>query len=216
MNPIKNHSLTKFIQQTIPFKEIDVNEIVNSFHSIKIKKGEFLLKKNQISNDYFYLQKGLMRTYLYNLEGDQITTDFFTENNIVFEVTSFFKRVPSEYPSLQPHVRAADARELRQADLQAKYSGVLRLLSDLMASSHQIASVWYLPLQSISGLLMFGGLFGMWRPAEVVRDIGIGLAVVREQFVDFIDGVLGDGFEYISEPGVGVDQPLQYRESSDG
>ncbi len=96
MNPIENHSLTKFIQQTIPFKEIDVDEIVNSFHSIKIKKGEFLLKESQISNDYFYLQKGLVRTYLYNLEGDQITTDFFTENNIVFEVTSFFKRVPSE------------------------------------------------------------------------------------------------------------------------
>lgn len=96
MKPNKSNSLTKFIQQTIPLSETAINEIVSSFHLINLKKGEFILKENQISNDYFFLQKGLMRTYLYDLEGNEITTDFFTENNIVFEVTSFFKRVPSE------------------------------------------------------------------------------------------------------------------------
>jgi len=51
-----------------------------------------------------------------------------------------------------------------------------------------------MPSNRMSGLLMLRGLFGMWRPAEVFRDAGIGLPVVREQFIDFIDGVLGDGF----------------------
>lgn len=96
MNPTKNNSLTKFIKQTIPFNEMEVNEIVDYFHLLKLKKGDYFLKENQISDDYFFLEKGLMRTYLHDLEGKQITTDFFSENNIVFEVTSFFMRVPSE------------------------------------------------------------------------------------------------------------------------
>jgi len=72
------------------------------------------------------------------------------------------------------------------------------------ASSQQLASVWYPSLQPMSGLLMFGGFFSMWPPTKVLQDIGIGLPVVREQFLDSIDGVLSDRFEYISEPGVGV------------
>ena len=61
-----------------------------------IKEKEFLLKENDISDDYLYLENGLMRTFLHDLEGEEITIDFFTENNVVFEITSFFKRVRSE------------------------------------------------------------------------------------------------------------------------
>ncbi|MCF6279599.1 MAG: Crp/Fnr family transcriptional regulator [Flavobacteriaceae bacterium] len=93
---MKNSPLTKFIQKSIPLNKIDVEEIASSFRLKEFKKGDYFLKENQISNDYFYLYKGLMRTYLYDLNGNQITTDFFTENNIVFEVTSFFNRVHSE------------------------------------------------------------------------------------------------------------------------
>ena len=39
---------------------------------------------------------GHIRVFLYDLNGDEITTDIFTENNIVFEITSFFNRVKSE------------------------------------------------------------------------------------------------------------------------
>lgn len=89
-------SLIEFIQQVIPLDHKDAKEIASSFHKVQLKKGGFLLTENQVSNDYLYLQKGLMRTFLYDLEGNEITTDFYTENNIVFDVTSFFNRVRSE------------------------------------------------------------------------------------------------------------------------
>ncbi|MHA7059503.1 Crp/Fnr family transcriptional regulator [Aquimarina sp. M1] len=89
-------SLIKFIKQTIPINEIKAEEIANAFHFTKIKKNSLFLKENKVSDDYFYLQKGLMRVFLYDLDGNEITTDIFTENNIVFEVTSFFNRVTSE------------------------------------------------------------------------------------------------------------------------
>ncbi|WP_298418247.1 Crp/Fnr family transcriptional regulator [uncultured Kordia sp.] len=92
----KQASLLNFIQQVIPINEIEAQEIANTFHFTEIKKNTLLLKENDISDDYFYLEKGLMRVFLYDLEGNEITTDIFTENNIVFEITSFFNRVTSE------------------------------------------------------------------------------------------------------------------------
>jgi CRP-like cAMP-binding protein len=88
--------LINFILAIIPMTQDDALEIANSFHPLRLKKGELLVTENQISSDYFYLQQGLMRTFLYDLKGNEITTDFFIENNVVFEVTSFFNRVRSE------------------------------------------------------------------------------------------------------------------------
>lgn len=89
-------SLINFIKQIIPIDESEAEKIANTFHFTKIEKNSLFLKENKISDDYFYLQKGLMRSFLYDLEGNEITTDIFTENNIVFEITSFFNRVKSE------------------------------------------------------------------------------------------------------------------------
>lgn len=70
--------------------------IAASFEPFEKKKGDLILEKNQISNDYLFLEHGLVRSYLFDLDGNEVTTDFFTENNVVFEVTSFFNRTPSE------------------------------------------------------------------------------------------------------------------------
>ena len=75
---------------------MEAEEIASTFHFQKINKGDFILRENQVSDDYFYLQKGLMRTFLYDLDGNEITTEIFIEDNIVFEITSFFNRVNSE------------------------------------------------------------------------------------------------------------------------
>ncbi len=91
-----NSLLTNFIKNVIPIPEVDAKTIADSFHFVAIKKGDLFLKENQISDDYLYLQQGVMRIFLYDLEGNEITTDIFTENNIVFEITSFFNRVKSE------------------------------------------------------------------------------------------------------------------------
>ena len=89
-------SLINFILSVVEISKGDAEVIANSFHSIELKEKEYLLKENEVSDDYLYLESGLMRTFLYDLEGEEITTDFFTENNIVFEITSFFNRIRSE------------------------------------------------------------------------------------------------------------------------
>lgn len=89
-------NLVQFMLNVVAIPIEEAEEIANMFRPVEFKKSDFLLREGEYSNMYFYLEKGLLRTYLYDLEGNEITTDFFTENNVVFEVTSFFNRLRSE------------------------------------------------------------------------------------------------------------------------
>lgn len=91
-----NTTFIRFMQQVISMDVVSAEEIVNSFHRTSIQKGAFLLKEETVSDDYLFLEKGVMRGFVYDLEGNEITTDIFTHNNVVFEVTSFFNRVNSQ------------------------------------------------------------------------------------------------------------------------
>ena len=89
-------SLKNFILKVVQTTPKDAQEIADAFRPIELEEKEFLLQENQVSDDYLYLENGLMRTFLFDLEGEEITIDFFIEDNIVFEITSFFNRVRSE------------------------------------------------------------------------------------------------------------------------
>jgi len=89
-------SLLQFIGDVVPITNEETQIIAETFKPIELKKGDFLLRENQVSDTYLYLQNGLMRTFLFDLDGNEITTDFFIQNNVVFEITSFFNRLRSE------------------------------------------------------------------------------------------------------------------------
>jgi len=58
--------------------------INESLHKdIKIKKGEFFIKKDQQNYRIGQCLKGVLRGFAQNNEGDEITTHFFVENDLV-------------------------------------------------------------------------------------------------------------------------------------
>lgn len=92
----ENNQLVEFILQITPMAGEEAISIANNFESFALKKGDLILEKGKVSDDYLFLQEGLLRSYLFDLEGNEVTTDFFIEKNVAFEVTSFFNRAPSE------------------------------------------------------------------------------------------------------------------------
>lgn len=88
--------LVDFILSTVSITAFEAEHIAKHFHPYFPKKGDTILQPGQVSDDYIYLKKGILRTYLYDLEGNEITTNFFTSDNVAFEITSFFNRVPSQ------------------------------------------------------------------------------------------------------------------------
>lgn len=86
----------KFAYQHPLFQSSDLDLIFSAHQEVFFPKGDFLLKKGQVANEYFIMESGLARTFLYDYEGNEITTGFFGNNEVVIEAASLFQRVPTQ------------------------------------------------------------------------------------------------------------------------
>jgi len=71
-------------------------EIANTFSLKEIRKNEFLSKEGRVYNEYFFLENGFIRSFAYDTEGNDVTTNFYSSGQVVFEVSSFFNRTISK------------------------------------------------------------------------------------------------------------------------
>jgi CRP-like cAMP-binding protein len=69
--------------------------VLPHFRQIEFKKNDFLIKAGESSNNYWFLEQGFIRSYTFNTEGDDITTNFYSAGDIVIDWISFFLRHPS-------------------------------------------------------------------------------------------------------------------------
>ena len=71
------------------------HEIATHFSQKTIPKNGFHLTEGNHSNEYLFLEKGFMRSFAHDTEGAEVTTNFYSERQVVFEVSSFFNRTIS-------------------------------------------------------------------------------------------------------------------------
>ena len=71
-------------------------EIAGHFSEKIIPKNEFFFKAGRVSNEYMFLDEGFMRAFATDTEGNEVTTGFFSGNQIVMEVSSFFTHTISK------------------------------------------------------------------------------------------------------------------------
>lgn len=87
--------LQQFFQNSGKVNAIKAREIAEYFEEKETFKGDLFLKEGQVSNEYLVMQKGFMRSYSFDPDGNEITTAFHNNTYPVFEVASFFNRAPS-------------------------------------------------------------------------------------------------------------------------
>lgn len=90
-----DHILTIAYQHPM-FTPDDLQEIIQAHSRVEMEKGALLLERGQVSNDYYVLESGLVRSYLFDYEQREITTSFAGVGDVVIEVASIFQRVPTE------------------------------------------------------------------------------------------------------------------------
>ena len=88
--------ILKLVYQHPQFEARDFELIKQAHSRVSKNKGDFLLDKGKIENEYYIVESGLVRTYVYDYEGNEITTDFKGNNEVVIDVASIFPRVPSQ------------------------------------------------------------------------------------------------------------------------
>lgn len=74
----------------------ELQKIVDAHTPFQFKKGDFLLKEGDIANSYLVLNSGLIRAFAINYNAEDITTDFFSDHELVIDVLSLFQRIPTQ------------------------------------------------------------------------------------------------------------------------
>lgn len=93
---LERQNLISFIKLAMPMCDNKASDIADNFEPVSLHKNDFILKDGSICNDYFFLEQGFMRAYTFDTEGNEVTTNFYGRNSIVFEVASYIKRTPSQ------------------------------------------------------------------------------------------------------------------------
>ncbi len=85
------------IAYEIPFfLDDELDEIFRARQKVHFKRGETIVREGETANEYFILEKGLARLFVNDFNGNEVTTYFFTENEIIIEVSSLFRRIASQ------------------------------------------------------------------------------------------------------------------------
>jgi CRP-like cAMP-binding protein len=98
-------------------KYLKVNDEIEHFFlnecETKIfQKGELLSKQNQYNHTVFFVEKGLLRMFYYE-NGNDITTNFYSEGKITANIDTLFKNEPTFY-----NIEALENTEVVMCDYQ--------------------------------------------------------------------------------------------------
>lgn len=88
-------TLSKMYQHP-DLKQDDLNLIFDAHKCIQFEKGHLFLEKGKMANAYHIIENGLARAFTHDYKGDEITTEFIGENEVLIEVSSLFRRVPAQ------------------------------------------------------------------------------------------------------------------------
>ena len=91
MNPIY-----KEVYQHFLLSDEDIIQIAEKHQKVEIEKGKIFLHEGETANEYYLLESGLVRAFVYDYDNNEITTEFFTKGDIVIVPASLFQRTPSQ------------------------------------------------------------------------------------------------------------------------
>ncbi len=72
------------------FKKDDLTTILAQYQKVNFTKNEFLMTEGNAANYYFFLESGFARSYVIDLEGNDITTKFFSTKDIIIDWHAYF------------------------------------------------------------------------------------------------------------------------------
>ena len=100
-----SHSLTllhvqnKFVNhfhKISPLSTEEAKVIEESMDAQHFKKGTILLREGQVAVDTYFIMEGCIREYIL-VDGEEKTTNFFTENQWVISMSNFNAQSPSKH-----------------------------------------------------------------------------------------------------------------------
>ncbi|MDR2773206.1 MAG: Crp/Fnr family transcriptional regulator [Tannerella sp.] len=82
-----------FTDRQLKKEELDV--VLPYFKQVTFEKNDFLAQAGKVTNYYWFLESGFIRSYTFDPEGNDITTHLYSTGDIVIDWSSFFLRRPT-------------------------------------------------------------------------------------------------------------------------
>lgn len=91
-----DNKLVNFFSRIMPLSDEEKRAITDSMVIKTFKKGTILLEEGKISTECYFVMEGCVRQY-YVVDGEEVTSNFFTEEQFVVSITSFSQKVPANH-----------------------------------------------------------------------------------------------------------------------
>jgi len=73
------------------------HQLISEAHTkMNFQQGAFLLEIGKTAREFYVIEKGLFRSYLYDYNGNETTTGFYSSKEILIESFSLFQRIPAK------------------------------------------------------------------------------------------------------------------------
>lgn len=72
------------------FKGDELEMVLRQYERLEFDKHDYLIKEGTTANFYYFLETGFARSYVIDLEGNDVTTKFFSAADIVIDWHSYF------------------------------------------------------------------------------------------------------------------------------
>ncbi|MEO0333151.1 MAG: Crp/Fnr family transcriptional regulator [Bacteroidota bacterium] len=68
----------------------ELETVVSRFTRITFQKSEYILQAGEIAQQYYFVESGFIRSYAVDIDGNDVTTGFYTQAQILIDWPSFF------------------------------------------------------------------------------------------------------------------------------
>ncbi len=89
--------IRKKIKEMIQISELELDDFLKRTEIKRYKKNEILSTENIVPNDIFFINKGIIRVLVTDLEGNEHTIHFAMEEEFITDYSNFILAQPSFY-----------------------------------------------------------------------------------------------------------------------
>jgi CRP-like cAMP-binding protein len=89
------NKFVNYFSKISPLSKEESNAIAENMCVKIFRKGDFLLKQGQLSRDTYFIMEGCVREFIVD-DGEEKTTNFFTEEQWIISLNNFGLQTPSE------------------------------------------------------------------------------------------------------------------------
>jgi CRP-like cAMP-binding protein len=88
--------LNTYFQKISPAPIEKIEKITEQYDYFELAPNTFLLEENKVSKFTYFLESGCVRSYIYDMNGDEVTTNLFSAPCFANDFLSFFKQQPAK------------------------------------------------------------------------------------------------------------------------